>query len=360
MSVIVRGWPWCEASGKLYFGGMHHIRYADRSTFDVLSKWWARDSKNVYSAGSVIRDADVESFTVLNELYAKDANRAYTMMGPIKGADVSTFTSIGDTKHPCSTYKRYAKDSQAVYHTTKGGKACLMKAADPATFTPLSHGYGCDSKHVFCERTKLPGAKPDEWEFIRGHHSRSAERAFLWNKRIKGARGNSLRSLPMIDFLDIWCRDDKSFFNRTSPANPQDYFLDFLNCFIFVGKVDHVELKCTQDDKEVSVDEPDAWMLAGHAWIYVTPSKWLQKPSMDGVPTPKIGKPVRFGQGMYLDSLTEGNWMDEDRIWMLQAHQDSSHVEPHCFFSCVNVWWEYLHLSELGFITDLIVEAQHT
>ena len=137
MPAIIRGWPWCEKDGELYFGGMHHMRYADSSTFEVLSKWWARDSKNVYSAGSVIRGADPESFTVLNELYAKDATRAYTMMGPIKEAHVSTFEAIGDTRHSFGPENGYAKDSRAVYHTTVGGKACLMKAADAATFVPL-------------------------------------------------------------------------------------------------------------------------------------------------------------------------------------------------------------------------------
>jgi hypothetical protein len=99
-------------------------------------------------------------------------------------------------------------------------------------------------------------------------------------------------------------------------------------------------------------------MIADHAWIYVTPSRWLQKPNVAEVTTPEVGKPLRFGEAIRLDLLSARDWMDEERIWMLKAVEESSRKGRHFFFTCAGYWWDYLNPSESAFITDLIAEAK--
>lgn len=220
--ILLPGSVWAVSDQRLFFG-MQEIRKADLSSFHVLGEWWARDATKAYCAGSEIRDANVNTFQVLNTLYAKDARRAYTMKGPILEVDdVACFEVIGGTDHPFNTSNGYAKDSRRVYHTILGAKACEIKGADAASFIARGHGYGSDKANVYYERKKVVGADPTKWQHIRGPHSRSGKNAYFLGKRIRGADGESLESLPQLLAGHCWSRDSNNYYRDDQPADPKE------------------------------------------------------------------------------------------------------------------------------------------
>jgi hypothetical protein len=356
MPALVPGWPWVVDEGRLYWG-MKHVTKADLASFQPLNDFWGRDASRVYCAGSEMRDADLDTFHVLNKLYAKDSRHAYTPLGPIKEADADSFEAIGPIEHPFNTFNSFAKDKRFVYHTWSGGKACILKGADSGSFSPCGHGYGRDESSVYFERKKLASAQSSDWQYIRGPHSRAAKNGYWLGKRISGADGRSLESLPIID-SEYWCRDHKGYYLDDKPGDPRKYLEQFRQCFVFVGKVSSVSLTW-KHTYPLPSDQTDSWSIADHAWISVICKEWLQKPDIEieAAELPKIGEPFRFGQGVHLGLLAPPDWMNEDRIWIFTPNQDYKRVEKRLVLLSIKVWWEYTSLDQLEFLKDLIVAA---
>jgi hypothetical protein len=309
-----------------------------------------------------MRKADAKTFTILNPLYAKDANHAYTLLGPIKEADAESFEAIGPIEHPFNTFNGYAKDKQFVYHTWTGGKACVLKGADSTSFEPCGNGYGRDKSAVFFQRQKLTGADPADWQHLQGPHSRSGKKGYWLGKRISGADGRTLESLPILDISTYWCRDEKGYYLADKSDDPRKYLDEYRQCFVFVGKVSNVSLSSKWCRSSLSPDDPESWAIADHAWISVICKEWLQKPDMDIEDTevPKIGEPFKFGEGLHLGLLAPPTWMNEDRIWIFKPAQDHRRVEKRLVLIGIEVWWEYTSLDHLEFFQHLIVAANST
>ena len=354
-SFLAPGWPWFISDGRLFFG-MQEMRRADIPTFRPLNEWWGRDANRIYCAGSEMREADVETFQVLNSLYAKDARHAYTIKGPIREAEVSTFGPIGTTEHAFNTTNGYAKDAQFVYHTIVGGKACAIKGADAASFTARGNGYGSHDAAVYFERKKLPGAHPENWRHIRGPHSHSEKNAYVLGQRIRGANGNCLESLPILETGECWCRDDSGYFRWDKPGDPEEYFRKFRQCFIFRGKVSKVSLTWNRTEP-LDPRRSDSWSIAQHAWIFVDCKEWIQKPELEVAEVPRIGEPFKFGDGLHLGLPTPLTWMEEDRIWVFTPVQDHQRLEKRLLLSSTMVWWEYSSLDQLDCIQKTIAAA---
>lgn len=351
-SYLAPGWPWYVSDQRLFFG-TQEVRKADLPTFQPLNEWWGRDASRVYCAGSEMRGADVRTFHVLNALYAKDACHAYTIKGPIREAHVSTFAAVGPTIHAFNTENGYAKDEQAVFHTTVGGKACVVAGADAASFASRGHGYGVDRSAVYFERKKLPGANPASWQHIRGPHSRSEKMAYVLGQRIRGANGTCLESLPILEVSEYWSRDDKAYYRWDTPSDPEPYLKMFRQCFIFVGKVSKVSLTWNRTE---SLDpmRSDSWAIAQHAWIGVDCKEWIQKPNLDVGESVRVGEPITFGSGLHLGLLASRAWMDEDRIWILRPIQDPQQADGRLKLSSARVWWEYSSFDQLDGIKKTI------
>ncbi len=354
-SYLVPGWNWFIQDQRLFFG-MQEVRSADVSTFQPLNEWWGKDAKRGYCAGSVMSVADVKTFGVLNSLYAKDSRNAYTIKGPIIGADVSTFATEGPTEHAFNATNGYAKDVRFVYHTIVGGKACVIKGADAASFSSRGNGYGADDSHVYFERKKVPGADPAKWRHIRGPHSHSETNAYILGQRIRGANGNCLESLPFLRSQGYWSRDDKGYYLWDKLSDPEPYWKEFRECYIFRGQVSKVSLRWNTTE---SLDpmRADSWAIADHGWFFVDCKEWIQKPDLDVVETPQIGVPFRFGEGLYLKLLAQRTWMDEDRIWIFKPDQDSQRVEKRIVLFNAPRWWEYSSLDQLDSIQKTIAAA---
>lgn len=355
-SYLAPGWPWIVSDGRLFFGGMHEVRKADLATFQPLSDWWGRDAKRVYCAVSEIRDADVRTFQVLNSLYAKDARNAYTIKGPIADADASTFEAIGPTEHPFNTTNGYAKDAHCVYHAIEGGKASVIKGADAASFIARDNGYGSDKSTVYFERKKIPGADPQNWRHLRGPHSKSGKNAYILGQRIRGANGDYLESLPILEMRERWCRDDKGYYRWDQPNDPSAYWKEFRRCFIFVGKVSKVSLTWNRTEP-LDPTRSESWAIADHSWIFVDCKEWIQKPDLAVAETPQLGEPFRFGEGLHLKLLEHRAWMDEDRIWIFRPVPDNQHADRRLMLSSTELWWEYSALNQLDCIRKTIAET---
>lgn len=352
--VLISGWPWYACDGRLHWG-MQAMRRADLATFEPLGKYWGRDATRVYNCGSEMRDADRNSFRVLNELYAKDCRKAYTMMGPIAEADVATFEAIGPVLHPFNAENGYAKDCRGVYHTTLGGRTCILKGADPLTFIPRGNGYGSDATSVYFERRKVPGVDLQSWQFVRGPHSRSGKNAYVVGRRIRGADGRRLVSLPILELGGLWCRDDTGYYDRDVAVDPRGYLDVFRNCFIFTGKVSNVSLRFDRENYRPP-QGPNPWAFADHAWIDVICSRILQRPDLEVAVEPRVGEPFRFGEGFHIPLLSPPTWMDEERIWIMRP-RDSMRVGTLTLLVARN-WREYSPLGDLDMISELIAAAK--
>jgi hypothetical protein len=303
-----------------------------------------------------MRSVNRDTFRVLNDLYAKDAHAAYTLKGAIADADVSAFEAIGSTEHAFNTTNGYAKDKQQVFHTTLGGKACVVKGAEAATFVARGHGYGSDSSAVYFERKRVAGADPKTWRFLRGPHSVSGKKAYFLGERISGADGDSCISLPAVDWLDCcywWCRDNEGYYRLKEAMPSEPYLAAFGKCFIFVGNVCGVSL--TWDRKnQLDPHKQESWAVAEHVWIDVVCSRWLQKPDIELANVPKLGEPFRFGQGLRLSLLAPSTWMNEERIWSIVPHEDTGWADNRLTLSCASHWWEYSSIEQIGLFEDLI------
>jgi hypothetical protein len=307
-----------------------------------------------------MRDADLESFRVLNSLYAKDARTAYTAKGPIlEVEDVSTFEPVGPTEHAFNTTNGYARDARFIYHTIVGGKACVIKGAEAASFTSRGNGYGSDKSTVYFEQKKLPGADPKLWQHVRGPHSRSEKIAYFLGQRIRGANGNCLESLPGFETSGDWCRDDKGYYLGDQPADPELYLKEFRQCFVFLGKVSNISLTWNRIEP-LDPERAESWSIARHAWIFVDCKEWIQKPELDVAEIPRLGEPFKFGVGLRLCLLPPPAWREEDRVWVFQPVQDPQTVEPRLKLWNTRTWWEYSSLDQLDSIKKTIAAAAST
>ena len=150
----------------------------DTASFVVssINPFFAKDSTNVFYAGTVIAIADPNSFEVLPGgygSYAKDKNYAYyevnssnasDSLTPISGADASTFTSLGNP------YAPYAKDKHYVYRNGR-----VINEADPKTFQILHvnkdpntcyGGYTKDKNHIYYCGSVVPDADPSTFSIL--------------------------------------------------------------------------------------------------------------------------------------------------------------------------------------------------
>jgi len=355
ISYLVPGWPWYLSDQRLFFGTQEIRR--DIATFQPLNEWWGRDVQRVYCAGSEVRAADVVSFRVLNAVYAKDSRKVYTIRGPIREAeDASTFEAIGPTEHAFNATNGYGKDARLVFHTVAGEKVHVIKGADAASFTPRGRGFGSDNSAVYFQRTKLANAEPDEWQHLRGPHSRSERHAYVLGKRIRGANASSLESLPILDIAEYWSRDDNNYYRWDQPADPRGYLDEFRQCFVFQGRVTKVSLTW---NSTVSLDpsRSESWAIAQHAWVWVECKEWIQKPDLDVAVIPQLGESFKCGEGVHLGLLEPPVWREEDRIWIFKPVQDHRRVERRLVLSRTMTWLEYSSLDQLDSIKKTVAAA---
>lgn len=124
-------------TGNFFELGAQLIDGADVSSFSVLSKEYARDSKHIYFNGKIVETIDYDSFELLSRLYAKDKHAVYIYGKREERADVLSFEVLGDSY--------YAKDKNSVWYFHD-----IVEGAEPESFEALSDPKsGKDDRHVF-------------------------------------------------------------------------------------------------------------------------------------------------------------------------------------------------------------------
>lgn len=82
------------------------IKEADYTSFVFLSRFYAKDKKNVYFQKTIIKDADVKTFRIFSDNYAADKNYIYYNGRFIKNSDPDTFEILDDN---------FVKDKNHIY-----------------------------------------------------------------------------------------------------------------------------------------------------------------------------------------------------------------------------------------------------
>ncbi|MEK9712150.1 MAG: DKNYY domain-containing protein [Thalassolituus sp.] len=133
--------------GNFFELGAQLIDGADVSTFSVLSKEYARDSKHIYFNGKIVETIDYDSFELLSRLYAKDKHAVYIYGNREERADVLSFEVLGfdvpGSEAQGDSY--YAKDKNAVWYFHD-----VLEGADPESFEAFSDPKsGKDDRHFY-------------------------------------------------------------------------------------------------------------------------------------------------------------------------------------------------------------------
>ncbi len=123
--------------GNFFSLGAKKIEAADISSFQVLTKEYARDLQHLYFNGKVVDSVDLESFQLLSRIHAKDKNSVYILGQREPRADPQTFETLGESY--------YAKDKSSVWYFDD-----IVEEADPQSFIALADPVeGEDHKNSF-------------------------------------------------------------------------------------------------------------------------------------------------------------------------------------------------------------------
>jgi len=139
------------------------IDNADYDTFEVLSKYHAKDKNNAYLQDNNIRkDAEEKQYTIF-------------------GIDNATFKLL-DSKG------KFTKDGNNIYF-----QVYILKDADPKTFKILDEdlSYSTDGKYIYYDFYRVEGADPETFEILGKHYARDADNIFYLERRVDGADSTS-------------------------------------------------------------------------------------------------------------------------------------------------------------------------
>ncbi|MEZ0391424.1 MAG: DKNYY domain-containing protein, partial [Pseudobdellovibrionaceae bacterium] len=155
--------------GAIYFQKAL-IPEADIDSFQVLSRFSAKDKNFVYRTDKVMPTAKVDSFRVLSEKFSVDSSQVYFQEIVIPGADPSTFIPISDS---------YGRDARAVFKETKA-----IVGALPNSFEIIGIGYSKDENAVYFNLTLLPGITPKGFEILGRYYVRDQAVIFWQNRKL--------------------------------------------------------------------------------------------------------------------------------------------------------------------------------
>jgi len=151
------------------------IRKADVSSFEVLSKYYAKDKHHVYFQHRVVQDVDPTSFKVKNHKLAED-DHALFFNGYKVACDKASFEILFEEEREYS-FELVARDKDHLYvdQWTKFGKTgirtgydktltIMKKVADPSSFEMIINSWAKDKTHIYCsfipqEKIDMPSFK---------------------------------------------------------------------------------------------------------------------------------------------------------------------------------------------------------
>ncbi|MEM6724619.1 MAG: DKNYY domain-containing protein [Bacteroidota bacterium] len=199
------------------------IRKADIASFEILSKYYAKDQQNIYFENRVVHAVDRESFQVINHKLGRDSN-ALIFNGYRTEVDPSSI-EILSAREGAHQLELIAKDKDHVYadQWTKFGKtgmrtgydktlALMKKIADPASFELLSDLWAKDQSHIYYRFKPMEQIDYDSFQFLMihnySHWAKDQYHLYQNDKLIKDIHGASFQVLNR-----FWGKDQKHVFS---------------------------------------------------------------------------------------------------------------------------------------------------
>jgi len=157
------------------------ISGADVDSFLQYAGPWATDKNYCYCASFRLENADRETFNVLNRIFAKDKFNVWTGDGKkVKGLDAESFEIFGD-RDSVSPFV-FCKDRNHVYYYFYGIK--IIKKALVESFIPINREFGIDKNNVFWHEKKLNGANSKTWKLLKEDYHYSKDKYIYFCDRI--------------------------------------------------------------------------------------------------------------------------------------------------------------------------------
>lgn len=197
-SVQFLGWNKDEG----YFS--YEVVGADRTSFQPLDKFYAKDNDRVYFEGHVIDQADPATFEVVGTLYGHDTAHVFLKNAVIEGADPQTFRILDagllwardarevffgrspvHVAHPEAfriVRAHWACDGEN-YYTDIGTGSSYRVDADFATFKVLNSHYAKDRREAFYGVEPIAGSDPASFVVIDEITARDAHATYVLGRR---------------------------------------------------------------------------------------------------------------------------------------------------------------------------------
>jgi hypothetical protein len=152
---------------------------ADRASFHVLDKHYARDADRVYFEGHVIEHADPASFEVVGPFYGRDATHVFLKNTVIEGASAHTFRLLDASL-------LWARDDREIYF----GRA-PVHVAQPSAFRIVRAHWGCDGENYYTDIGTGSSYRVDAdyatLQILNSHYAKDRREVFYGVEPIPGA-----------------------------------------------------------------------------------------------------------------------------------------------------------------------------
>jgi len=171
--------------GKDVYFYYNKITGADADSFLQYAGPWATDKNYCYWTSVRLENADRKTFNVLSRNFAKDKFNVWGDDGKkLKGLEAKSFEIYGD-EYSITPYG-FCKDRNHVYYYFCIPKPEIVKKASPETFVPLNREFGYDGDNVFWHEKKLKGANSKTWKLLKedNHYSKDKNRYYFCSKII--------------------------------------------------------------------------------------------------------------------------------------------------------------------------------
>ena len=147
---------------------------------------FGKDATHVYAGAFVIDGADSATFQLLSRFYAKDVKRVYLFwpnVSVVDGADPNTFVVLDNPFGSSNGLYTgsLAKDKNHIYSQGK------IIPGDPATFAILNDHYNKDSSHVYMGTTTISSNPSTFWGDPDGYFAKDGNTIYYRGVPIAGA-----------------------------------------------------------------------------------------------------------------------------------------------------------------------------
>lgn len=190
---------------------------ADANSFQVIGYDYAKDKVQAYYRETGFAVNDVATFKPIDYMFGQDKEVGYFYLKPISGSDGSSFEVLS---------RNFARDNKAVYYawsnldTNEPPGICVIKEAQPTSFTTVGLFYATDAKHAFYRNNVLAEADPSsfkQWDDVYTDYAHDSTHVYFQYFLIPAADKSTFSIL-----LDHYSHDAKTVFYEATPLKGAD------------------------------------------------------------------------------------------------------------------------------------------